>query len=627
MNLVKKILKKRGFNKQQIYEFLNAKNLELSDYSNIFDIKKAAYVINNAIKDGKKIVIHGDYDVDGITATAILFDYLFFYRKANCLPVIPNRLDEGYGVSEKTLQRAIDFEAQLVITVDCGISDIDVIEKYAQNGLDFVVTDHHQMKLNLAGKAIYPKGKNIVVVHSMHEKSTFPNMISGAATSWMLVQALQDFTKHDEQTKNPLDLSNREVKVQNKSWKKNICMNYIDLVAFSTVCDVIPLIGENRKYVIQGLKNFHNTSNIGLQELMKTSELTGAVSTYHLGFVLGPRINASSRQADDAIEPLRLLTTKNKLQANKIAKILNEYNEERKNITNELFNSIVNDIELEKQFVVPKKDRGSIGKFAKLDHDIQYKNNSVPNQSNIPTTAKNTRNIFINEKVLVVLGKTIPEGIIGLIAGKLAEKYFLPTFVITYAQEKNVLKGSARSQNTQVSLKYILDESQKTKSVMLKYGGHDNAAGFSLLEKKYQEFVNVLNSKLDVYDTELFIRKLEFDLEIQDFSNLSIDDIQELSVLEPHGNGNPKPKFLIKNLYLLSYQVLKEKHLKLFLESKSGEDPVEGICFNFFDRNKEVPVIKEVYNILGELDVNEWNGKVTKQIIVREIVHVNNVTV
>jgi single-stranded-DNA-specific exonuclease len=607
--LVQTVLKNLDLTREQAEEFLNSHNLEFEDPFKIFGTKEAVAVIEEAIKNKQKIVIHGDFDVDGVSATAILWDYLHYERGADCTPIIPHRVDEGYGLSEKTLQKAIESakvltssdentppsapllkegkssedKKPLLITVDCGIKDVKFVEQY-KDKIDFVITDHHQFATNEKDEIILPDAK--AVVHSAHPKSKFPCMISGAATAWQVVRAMEMSRSNLNSVSESSDVNtppsapllkegnsltgitnSQTGKLANWQTQDSITDKYIDLVALSTVCDIIPLGLENRKFIQKGLKKIGENQRIGLSELLKLTGINPReISAYHFGFVLGPRLNAPGRVLNDATDSLRLLATRNLNQAQLLATKLHELNVRRQELTTQYIQEASSQIDESK-------------------------------------------------KAIVILGEGWPEGILGLVAGKLAEKYYKPTFVGSIGEGGHIV-GSSRSPLENFYLNKALEHA---KAHLERAGGHKQAAGFASNKEIFTGFEDVVLEYIaqNTNDDD-FIRQTIVDIELEDLAEIALEDVEELSLLEPFGMGNNRPLFLIKNASIKNYNKIGKEgtHLKLNLNISGKE--IEAIGFGIAEKYKDLFITQEV-SIIGHLSINVWNNNKKMQLEIKEI--------
>lgn len=544
--LLQTLLKNLNLNEKEADDFLRSHELELTDPFTIFGMKEAVEIVESAIKHKKKIAIHGDFDVDGTAASAILWDYLYYERGIEALPIIPHRVDEGYGLSVKTINKALQWGADMIITVDCGIKDAQIVSEF-NDQIDFVITDHHQFATDENGNIILPPSK--AVVHSAHPESLFPSMISGGATSWQLVKALEIHRT-----------GNQDV--------KHISEKYLDLVALTTICDIIPLSLENRKLVQRGLAKIMENKRPGLAELMKITNIDPQnINAYHFGFVLGPRLNAPGRVTNDATDSVRILSTRNINQAAELALKLNDLNTRRQSLTSQY-------LEIAERNLDPAK------------------------------------------KAIVVLGNDWPEGILGLIAGKLAEKHYKPTFIASIGEGGQII-GSSRSPLESLYLHKALEYAQIHLS---RFGGHKQAAGFASTEELFKGFEECIIEYVAMNTTDQdFVRNMDIDLELPSLNNISVDDIEELSLLEPHGLGNPKPVFLIRSCFIKNYSAIGKEgnHLKLNLLIDGKE--IDAIGFNLVDKYRNI-VTGSIYDIIGSLSINEWNNRKKIQIEIKEMI-------
>src|SRR5260221_902803 len=374
--LIPWLLKSRGITNLQT--FANTNVDDLYDPLLIYGAEEAAKVIYDFAKTKKKIFIHGDFDVDGITATSIMWQFLYRDLKANALPYIPSRFNEGYGLSEESITNIIDAGGELIITVDCGVKDVELIKKYSDK-IKFVITDHHTVLDYLPGAEgtkqvgdFMVSSSALAVVHPRLGDYPFKE-ICGAVVSWKVCSAIN----------NVFDL---KVDVN----------KYLDLAAIGTICDIMPLVDENRIIVKEGLKKLATTQNLGLRVIMDGLKLDrNKIDTYHIGFLIGPRLNASGR-LDTALDAVRLLTTTDRSYAQSLFLKLNDLNTKRQALTQE---------------------------------HLTLAEKQIAEQ--------------LENKILFVYGEDWPEGIVGLIAGKLTEKYNRP--VIAGSIHDNIFKASARS--------------------------------------------------------------------------------------------------------------------------------------------------------------------------------------
>ncbi|MFA5633860.1 MAG: single-stranded-DNA-specific exonuclease RecJ [Candidatus Dojkabacteria bacterium] len=534
------ILESRGVKERE--KFLNPTLEDIPSYKRLFNSKKAAKEIVKHIEEGSKIVIYGDYDADGISATAILWEFLYrevsslLEKEVNVLPYIPDRVEQGYGLTEDSLNDLVALGANLVITVDCGIRDKEIIQKFKkEKKINFVVTDHHQPPEDIE------EGLDYTVVHQMFPKKEYPYLeISGTTVVYLLIQALIDELGME---KNPY--------------------YGLDLVALTTVTDVMPLIGVNRVFVKLGLEEIRKGKRLGLRMLaLRAGIQPEDVSTYHLGFVLGPRINASGR-IDSPMEAVRLLVSKNEQQCKDIANKLETMNFNRQQMTSVVF-------EEAREMV---KD--------------------------------------VSDNLLFAMGLEWHEGIIGLVAGKLQEEFYKPTIVIT--KKEDLVKGSARS----IKGFNITKALEKYDKYLDRYGGHELAAGFSTSEEKLDKFIDLItkyaNKTLDESD---LIPKLEIEI-LLELKDIKKSLVQDLNKLEPLGFGNPKPYVCLEKLNIDRTFVIgkDENHLKLLVKDDENQ-----LTLLLFRCSEDIELLKEgdTIDVVGYPDINVWNGKESMQFNVRE---------
>lgn len=544
--VIQKILFDRGItNKLQLEQFFSTSINALHDYKDLHDIDRAVDLICRYIKEQKKIYIYGDYDVDGICATSILFDFLYRKLGAKVVPYIPSRFDEGYGLGRIGLDRIIEDDGELVVTVDCGIRDDELVREYQGKGLEFIITDHHEPP-EVEGEINFPK-KAHAVVHPMLSPDYPFNQICGAVVAWKLVQALA---------------YNCLAEAQIEDFNTG---SYLELAAMATVCDVMPLLDENRTLVRMGLEAAVTTENLGFHELLKIGAIEPIqLDAYHFGFVLGPRLNAAGR-IDHGLEGVRLLTSHDQKQVTQTALRLDELNKKRQVMT------------------------------AKLIEEAQKQ---VESQ--------------LEDNLLIVYGEGWEDGIVGLVAGRICENYHKPVLAITIDGEK--LKGSARS----ISGYHITEALTKVDELLDRYGGHAQAAGFSLQKSNFEVFIDSM--KKHAMDT-IELDKLERELEI--ISDLEIDDItmelyEQIEALKPFGYGNPTPVFVMNSVQVLNKKLLgKDKsHVKL-LVTQNGRQ-IDCIAFSAAERYTWVQAGMEI-DIAGTISLNSYMGRDSLQLQIKDM--------
>ncbi len=547
--IVSKLIAIRNIKLDEVKLFLNPKIKNLLPNPFVLkDMEKAVDRTIKGIENKEKIGIFGDYDVDGATSTAILGNYFKeINQKAEIY--IPDRKTEGYGPSKQGFERLISSGSKLIFTVDCGTMSFDTIEFSQKKNTDVLVLDHHQSELKL------PKAFSVVNPNRHDDKSKL-NYLCAAGVCFMFLVALNK-------------------KLRELNWfKKNKIkepdlMSYLDLVSLGTVCDVVPLIGLNRAIVSQGLEIFKKKSNLGLKALKNICGIENNLNTYHLGYILGPRINAGGR-VGRCSHGANLLLSRDSKEIFKIATELESYNKERKLIESTMLKKIESTI-----LIDPK------------------------------------------ESVIVLSGHNWHGGIIGIIAARLKEKYNKPTVIISV--EKGLGRASARSVLGFDIGTVIISAVQN--NILKKGGGHKMAGGFSIEENKIQEFKDFITKKFSkIQKTLAKTNTLFFDSKISP-SALNEDFFSEINSLSPFGAGNPEPRFVIEDLELLKSSIVGEKHIKSLLTAKDGS-VVKSITFNARKTDLETYLLskkRKKINIFGKLSLNEWKGQKNVEFIIDDI--------
>ena len=512
------------------------------------DMEKAVARTIKAINENEKIGIFGDYDVDGATSTAVLGNY-FNEINQKIEIYIPDRKTEGYGPSKKGFEKLISNGSNLIFTVDCGTLSFDTIEFSQKKNTDVLVLDHHQSELKL------PNAFSVVNPNRFDDKSKL-NYLCAAGVCFMFLIALNKRLRELEWFK------------KNKKNEPNL-INYLDLVSLGTVCDVVPLVGLNRAIVRQGLEIMKKKSNLGLKTLKNICGIENNITTYHLGYILGPRINAGGR-VGKCSHGAHLLLGKDSKEIFRIASELEIFNKERKQIENDMLKKIETNVTIEP-----------------------------------------------NESVIVLSGHNWHGGIIGIIAARLKEKYNKPTVIISV--ENGLGRASARSVLGFDIGSIIIAAVQN--NILKKGGGHKMAAGFTIEENKIEEFKDFIKRKFSKIEKNLNKKNiLFFDSKISP-SALNEDFFSEINLLSPFGSGNPEPKFVIENLKLLKSSVVGEKHIKALFSAADGS-VVKSVIFNAVKTDLESYLLSKnskKINIFGKLSLNEWKGQRNVEFIIDDI--------
>lgn len=449
------------------------------------DMEKAVDILLGKIKTGRPIRIIGDYDADGICSTFILHKGLL-RAGATADTAIPHRMKDGYGLNEHLVEDAFQAGIDTIITCDNGIAAAPQIEMAKEKGMTVIVTDHHEVPYEEAeGERRYILPPADAVIDPRQDGDAYPYKgICGAVVAYKVIEALY----------RKLELTQKE---------KSLLEELLELAAFATVCDVMELLDENRVIVKFGLSHMKNTANQGLRALMEVNGIEkGKLSAYHLGFVMGPCLNATGR-LDTAVRALQLLEAEDRGEAVRIASDLKQLNDSRKEMTDIYVKKAIRTVE----------ESG-----------------------------------LMQDRVLVVYLPDCHESLAGIIAGRVREKYYKPVFVLTRGEEG--VKGSGRSIETY----HMYEEMTRVKHLFTKYGGHKMAAGLSLEEKDVENFRREINAVCTLTESDMEER-VHIDVPMP-VSHVSMEFVQELELLEPFGNGNPKPVFAQKDLSFLSARIL-----------------------------------------------------------------------
>ena len=567
----------------EIRQYLYGTRAELGDPAQLQGGMEAASLLKQKIEAGKKIRIIGDYDIDGVNSTYILYRALTRCG-AQVDYEIPDRMKDGYGLNISLLKLALEEGIDTVLTCDNGISAIAEIAYAKENGMTVIVTDHHeplfeevpeearaetaQPQTDTARRIPSPDGARIfrlppadVLVNPKQPNCRYPyKKLCGAAVAWKVVCLLYRLYGMEEEAE-----------------------QFLQFVGFATVGDVMELDGENRILVKEGLKQLRSTQNYGWRALIQANNLDfDTLNSYHIGFVLGPCINASGR-LDTAKRSLRLLLAKDAAEAETLAARLKQLNDERKELTQ-----------------------------AAVDLACEQIDGSTE----------------VNDRVLVVYLPDCHESIAGIVAGRIRERYGKPTFVVTNAEAEDEAKGSGRS----IEAYSMFEEMVKCQDLFRKFGGHPMAAGFSLPRSRIDEMRRRLNENCTMTEEDM-AEKIMVDVPMP-INYIRESLVEELSVLEPFGNGNEKPLFAERHLKLLSARILGKNAnvLKLQVANATGctmEALYFGIPDNILsyltDKYGKNEVQKLLWGKVNQIEmdltyypsINEYQGRRTLQIVIK----------
>lgn len=560
--LLAEILAKRGFrteNEMKGYLYPDRKSLHSPWLMK--DMEKACEIILEAGQKGGKIRIIGDYDVDGVMATAVLMKGMERLGiVADCM--IPDRVKDGYGIRDYMAEQAKEQGASVILTCDNGISAMDAVVRAKELGMEVVLTDHHDVPFSEKDEGrVYHVPPADAVLNPKQQDCAYPcKVLCGAAVAYKLIEALYERTGRKIDDEKDLFL----------------------FVAIATVCDVMPLVEENRIFVKHGLDMIHETGNYGLDALLKEKGLSQKkVTAYHLGFVIGPCINAAGR-IDTAGVSLSMLLSSSEEEAGKLAGELAALNESRREMTEQA-----------------KADAIEMIEGAGME----------------------------NDKVLFIYLPNCHESIAGIVAGKIREQYYRPTYVAVRVAHAGV-KGSGRS----IPGYSMYEELAGCRNLLTEFGGHPMAAGFSLPEANIFEFRRRLN-RLTTLSEEELIEKLHFDLHLP-LRDCDISFVEEMEVLEPFGQDNKKPLFAATGLRILRAGIVGKNQnvLRLTVSEEGSRGSFRAVGFDGGSALKEV--LEEKYgagsfdrllsgeagydiDMLYQPDINEYNGMRTVQFVAK----------
>jgi len=527
--------------------YLNGTVEDLYDGLLMKDMDRAVDILKEKIEEGKKIRVIGDYDIDGVNATYILQQGLAGLG-ADVDTDIPDRIKDGYGLNQMLIDRALEDDVDTIITCDNGIAAMNEIAYGKENGMTIVVTDHHEvpyLEENGKKKYLLPPADAVVDPHRADCEYPFKGLC-GAAVAYKLVEVLYRVSGKSEQ----------EVEHLQERLMEN--------VAIATIGDVMDLVGENRVFVKKGLELLKTTKNEGLHALMQCTGVdTANLNTYHIGFVIGPCINAGGR-LDTAKRALELLNASNRREAVTLAADLKELNDSRKEMTEEGVEEAVRQIE---------------------------------------------SSSWKDDQVLVVYLPECHESIAGIIAGRIKERYYRPTFVLTKGETG--VKGSGRS----IEAYDMFAEMSRCRELFTKFGGHKLAAGLSLEEENVEVFRKRINELADLTEEDLQM-KVSIDMRLP-FPYINEELIHELKILEPFGKGNGKPLFAESKLRVIQPRIFGKNRnvLKCRLEDQQGNQ-MEAVYFGEVEDCLQKMEKKQIMSFTYYPSINEYMGRRTIQLTI-----------
>lgn len=556
-----RVMRNRGLTEEaEMRKYLYGTLDDLYDPRLMKGMEQAAELIVRKLKEGKHVRIIGDYDIDGVCSTYILLKGFqraakelsqrrsleagrYSVEKENDAQIdyeIPDRIMDGYGINESIIRQAAADGVDTLVTCDNGIAALREISIAKQLGMTVVVTDHHEVPVDEYGQILPPAD---AVVDPKQDGETYPfHEICGAVVAWKLIRVLYE-----------------KLGIPESEW-----MDLLEFAAIATVGDVMKIQDENRLIVKYGLKKIGSTKNTGLRKLIEKNNLDiENLSAYHIGFVIGPCLNAGGRLKSAKVA-LRMLLAEDPERAGEMADELKELNDMRKDMT-------------------AKGEAEAIEQVEKK---------------------------YMDNKVLVVFLTECHESLAGIIAGRLREHFHKPSFVLTRGE--TTAKGSGRS----IEQYHMYQGLCKVSDLLVKFGGHPMAAGLSLAEKDIDEFRRRLNADAELTEED-FVPKIWIDVPMP-FEYVNEKIVQELKNLEPFGQGNEKPLFAQKSLVIRNARVLGKNRnvVKMNLVTETGQ-PVDGLLFADGDRFLEEQAGRNMIDMIYYPDVNEYNGTRTLQAVIR----------
>ena len=549
--MIAKLLNIRNINLDEIDQFLNPNLKEsLPDPYKLKDMKKSVNRIIKSINNDEIIGIIADYDVDGATSAAIICKFFQSINQKYILK-IPSRLKDGYGPNEEILNELKKKKIDLLLTLDCGTNSQGIIDKKKYLDFDTIVIDHHISENTL------PETFSIINPNRYDENNIYKDLAAVGVT-FLFILAMRK------------ELRNNNFFDKQKINEPNL-LNYLDLVALGTVCDVVNLSQYNRMFVIKGIEIIHKRKNEGIKTIIDNSKINHPPTVTDLSFIIGPQLNSASR-VDDSTLSSKLLISNDIIEIESISRKLFIFNEKRKLIEKQIYEEALKQINNQK-----------------------------------------------NNNIIIVKGKGWHKGVLGIVASRLVEKFNKPSIVFSFDEYYGT--GSARSIDF-IDLGNIILKA-KNKGFLLDGGGHKMAAGLKISINKYDDFLDYIINIFKNYDSINFKKIIHFD------SLLTLDEINEnllnnIEQLEPFGSSNPEPKFIIKNVSINFAKIIKEKHI-LFNIIKDSDNSLKAICFNCVDNELGQNLLNHQsfkFDLACTIKRDIYQGKIKPQIIIYDAIKV-----
>jgi single-stranded-DNA-specific exonuclease len=546
--VVAAILAKRGVkSKKDTIEFLNPSFDQFRSFNKLIDLPQAVNRIAKAIIHRENILVFGDYDVDGVTSTAILYDFLK-NAGAQVSYYIPDRMSEGYGLIEKQIENiALPRDVHLIITADCGSGSYDAIARAKACGIDVIVTDHHRIS--------YPLPDALAIVNPQRQDCpSGSKCFAGVGVVFCLVICLR---KHL-----------RDIKFWNFHSQPNL-KEYCDLVALGTISDIVPMIRENRIITKTGIDVINKNPRPGIKALLETAGISKPyIDDDYIAYRIGPRINAAGRM-DHAEFGVELLLTKDNDRATQLAEKLNALNSLRQKEEVYIFNQIE--------------------KFLKDEPSA------------------------LEKKALVLSGHDLHEGVLGIVASRLIEKFYRPVILISF--KKGIGKGSGRS----IPGINIFDALAACSKYLDNFGGHPMAAGIQIKSEQYAQFKDAFERTVAILSKKVEPGpSLEIDYELN-FDKITENLIDGLNSLQPFGPQNPEPVFYSKHIEITFSKIIGSRHLRLMVKQKNNATPSTSFTAVWFNADEDLSERRYIKEIAYRLRKNYWNGSQSIQLVIEDI--------
>ena len=550
--IVAKLLNNRNIFNDQVDLFLNPEILDnLPDPFILKDMLKSIKRIADTISKNKLIGIISDYDVDGSTSAAILCKFFKSINQKFILK-IPNRLKDGYGPNEEILDEMLQHNIDLLLTLDSGTTSFNILDKNKYLVFDTIVIDHHISDRHL------PNIFSIINPNRFDQKNNFTDL-AAVGVVFLFILALRKHLRENNYFK------------KNNIFEPNL-MNYLDLVALGTICDVVNLQNYNRLFVSKGIRNIHKRKNTAITTLIDNSSINHTPTASDLSYFIGPQLNAASRISDSSL-PSKFLISEDIVEIESIARKLLILNEKRKLIEKNILNQA-------------------------MDQAIKQK----------------------NKNVIIVLGEEWHKGVLGIIASRLVEIFNKPSIVISFNKDQGI--GSARSLNF-IDIGQIIMDAKKA-GVIEEGGGHKMAAGLKVSMKKYSRFLMFLEDIFIKYDSSYFKKTILYDT-ILSVDEINIGLLEDIERLEPFGKGNPEPKFIIKNIYLELAKTIKERHVLIKFRNNSNL-LLKGISFNCVDNDLGQNLLKsknKKFDLGCSIKKDIYQSNIQPQLVIYDAMVIN----